>query len=379
MATIAMVIIILVLGITLIGLLVCLILNQCRKPAQSEECSPTLILRNWNPQAGFHYMAGFCVLNALLATERVKGLKLVVLLDSGLYKEDRLGFRAANKCYNSMDWFSYYFEPINQTSKPLVYWKNFVAQYGKRLPPASAALLQQPHALQRNSVYLFDRHLLNAVNPDGDRRKTFHRLWKKYFRVRPHVQRLANDFKRKHGFESKYVVAVHARLTDKWPSKSGTEDFPSRPPKDFWAHLVRDQIAKSNRNPRDVLVFVASDEQPFVDYMKRQNFAVVSIDAIRASVDTSGMKLATEQCDQGVMTTADCRKYNELIDASVHRGMKDKSNYVKGLDVLLDVLLLACGDVILRSRGSVSNSAEWFSKPTTKIVDVTDVYNQQLL
>jgi hypothetical protein len=359
----------------LILLLIFLRPKSKKREIYSEEQSPTVVLQNWNPEAGFHYMAGFCVLNALFTIEKSQGHNLVVLFDSGLYKEDRPEFIAENPFYSSIDWFSYYFEPINQTSKPLSYWKEFVNKNTAAIKSADLEKLQKE--IIPNSVYRFDRTSIHGVDTGPDRRKTFNRLWRKYFRVRPHIKKLENDFKQKHGFSKKYVIAVHARLTDKWPSKSGTEDNPSRPPKGFWTHLIREEIAKSGRQLKDVLVFVASDEQPFVDYMKTQDFEAVSIRAIRSHVDTAGMEMDTSKCEKGILSSPECRKYNELIDASVHRGMKKKSNYAKGLDVLLAVLLLSSGDVILRSRGSVSNSAEWFSNSSTKIVDVTDVYNQR--
>jgi hypothetical protein len=83
---------------------------------------PKVILRNFNAKAGFHDNI-YCINHALYACEQSKR-ELVVLLDSGLYKEDRPHFIADNPYYNQYDWLSYYFEPINQTDSPLRYWKN---------------------------------------------------------------------------------------------------------------------------------------------------------------------------------------------------------------------------------------------------------------
>ena len=86
---------------------------------------PVVVLRNFNSQSGFHYNI-YCLNHALYACEQSKRYQLVTLLDTGLYKEDRPDFIAENPCYNKYDWFSYYFEPINQTNKPLSYWKKWI-------------------------------------------------------------------------------------------------------------------------------------------------------------------------------------------------------------------------------------------------------------
>src|SRR3569623_888617 len=101
-------------------------------------CSPKVILRNFNSQAGFHYNI-YCINHALYACEQSKR-ELVVLFDSGLYKEDRPHFIDDNPYYNKYDWFSYYFEPINQTDKPLSYWKKWVFMHPLVTPIASSEL-----------------------------------------------------------------------------------------------------------------------------------------------------------------------------------------------------------------------------------------------
>ena len=342
--------------------------------------SPKVVIRNFNPQAGFHYNI-YCINHALHACEQSQQ-ELVVLLDTGLYKEDRPHFVVDNPYYNQCDWFSYYFEPINQTNKPLCYWKKWVKRHpfarplnlSKKNKTASTKTISYTKA----PVQIFNYHSLNKNHAlrGADRDQEFHRIWHRYFKLRPHIQQMVDDFKHEHDFANKYVITFHYRGTDKYSHKDGSEDDPEHPPYEFCSALIKKVIKQSERPLRDVVTFVATDEQPFIEHMKKENVNAVFTDAIRSSVSTSGLDMDFSRCEQGeINVTQEGKVYNELIKQSVHRGMQDKSNYIKGRDVLVDAILLGSGNVFIKSRGNVSNQASWIGGPQMESIDLVDAFN----
>lgn len=55
--------------------------------------------------------------------------------------------------------------------------------------------------------------------------------------------------------------------------------------------------------------------------------------------------------------------------------MPDKSNYIKGRDVLVDAILLGSGNIFIRSRGNVSNQASWIGGPAMESIDLVNEFN----
>ncbi len=338
-----------------------------------------IILRNFNPQAGFHYNI-YCINHALYACEQ-SNRKLVVLLDSGLYKEDRSQFITDNPYYNKYDWFSYYFEPINQTDKPSRYWKKWIARHPLAQPIASSelkepALENKNFRIKNNAPRVFNISSLDTSLSMEHRAQEFHRIWHQYFKLRPHIRKIVDDFKHKHNFANKYVITLHYRGTDKYDYKQGSEDGPEHPPYEFCSALVKKIIKKSGRPLSDIVTFIATDEQPFADHMKEAKVNAVFMDAIRSSTSTSNLSVDFSKCEQGVIDgTPESTLYNKLITQSVHRGMPDKSNYIKGRDVLVDAILLGSGNMFIRSRGNVSNQAAWIGGPHMKSIDLVNEFN----
>ncbi|MHA7877611.1 MAG: O-fucosyltransferase family protein [Bacteroidota bacterium] len=342
--------------------------------------APKVVIRNFNPQAGFHYNI-YCINHALQACERTKR-ELVVLLDSGLYQENRPQFIAENPYHNAYDWFSYYFEPINQTNKPLRYWHQWT-KYNPLMSSISPLQLKRPTSEKVVASYkrgcpvqTFDFYSLDHDANRDTRDQEFHRIWHQYFKLRPHIQQMVDEFKRKHDFANKYVITLHYRGTDKYGHKDGNEDGPEHPPYEFCAALVKKIIKNSGRPHSDIVTFVATDEHAFIEHMKKADVNAVFIDAIRSNINTSGLDLDFSQCKQGVIdSTPESKIYNELITQSVHRGMQEKSNYIKGRDVLIDAILLGSGNIFIKSRGNVSNQASWIGGPQMESIDLVDAFN----
>lgn len=156
-----------------------------------------------------------------------------------------------------------------------------------KLPvPEHAGLLTRKHTAR-----VFNRSSIDIFLSIEHRDQEFHRIWYKYFKLRPHIQQIVDDFKHKHDFANKYVIALHYRGTEKYDHKQGSENGPEHPPYEFCAALVKKTIKKSGRPLSDVVTFVATDEQPFVDYMKEAEVNAVFIDAIRSNTSTSDLNM----------------------------------------------------------------------------------------
>ncbi len=309
----------------------------------------TVIVRN---HQGGGFFANLSIINHCLHEHGQSQKKVIVLLDSGLYKEDRPQFIADNPYYNKYDWFSYYFEPINQTDKPLRYWKKCVDRH-----PLARAINSGGDAPQIFTVHsIKDYYAFDS--------EAFHRIWHKYFKLRPHIQQMIDEFKHKHDFANKYVITFHYRGTDKYNTLHAYEDNHEHPPYEFCSALIQKKIKESGEPLSNIITFIATDEQPFADYMRQESVNAVFIDAIRSNASTSDLDFSTAE-----------KVHNTLSAQSVHLGMPDKSNYIKGRDVLVDAILLGSGNIFIKSRGNVSRQAAWIGGPHMKSIDLVNEFN----
>lgn len=295
-----------------------------------------IVVKNENPEGGYGWFI-FNVLNMLAYAEK-HHLKPIVLMDSGLYLEKRKALQPTNIPYDPGNWFNNYFEAIGQLPTDATKVQEFTRTTWQKSPVDHAA--------------------------------TFPRLWDTYFKPLPYITQLVDDFKQKHRFSKfPYIITMHYRGTDKRPGKTSTEDNPISYDSDFCVSLLREEL---KQHP-GALIFVASDEQPFVEIIAKHFPDVAFTPSLRATISTSGLEVNTSSCEQGKRNSPECKIYNDLIEASVHRGMPDKSKHQKGVDVLLDMLLLAEGDVFFKSRGNVSNLPPWINT-SMRVVDMVNQY-----
>ena len=118
----------------------------------------------------------------------------------------------------------------------------------------------------------------------------------------------------------------------------------------------------------DRRVFVASDEQPFVDAVKAEFGDVFTYEeAYRSSFNSSGLDIGnTLNCRSG-NDSEPCRKLNEIIHKhTVHRS-SNVSPFKKGEDAVIDMWLLSRCDVFVRSSGNFSSQPKRIN-PNLKVV-----------
>jgi hypothetical protein len=328
-----------------------------------------MLIRNYNNDGGFFWQI-YNILNMLFLCEEY-GFKPVVMFDSGLYFEKRRQFVDKMHIYDKSNWFNHFFLPINESGQTQDFWVDYLEK-NKTLPVYEYRKTPSP-------VMIFDRKTLKSISNARGRIQSYTKMWHQYIRPQPHILKQVADFKMKHKLDGKHLIGMHFRGTDKFASSSGNEDEPLHYEYKFCLDLLREYLNTNGLNdPEKVCVFIASDEQPFVEFIEEAGLpiTVVSTDSIRSGVSTSGLVMDTSQCARGKIQNEVCRKFNELITESVHRGFPDTSKYVKGEDVLLDVLLLSGSNAFFRSRGNVSNFVGYIN-PECKIMDMVNLYKKK--
>ena len=160
-------------------------------------------------------------------------------------------------------------------------------------------------------------------------------LIQKYIKVRKPILDKVDSFVQEN-FTSNHIIGVHYRGTDK---KKETYLFPY---KEIVAR-VNDYI--SEHVLTDYKIFVASDEQPFVDYM--------------------------EQSFPGSVLTYDIQRSNDSLP--LHE-KKFRNQYSCGESAIIDCLLLSRGDVLIRTSSNLSLWSSFFN-PTIPVILIEKIVN----
>lgn len=340
---------------------------QATARSQTRQEKNVMIIQNYNNEGGFFWQM-YNILNMLYICKKYNFVP-VVLFTTGLYFEKRPRFTKSIPSYDPQNWFNHFFQPINHSSKSQDFWIRFTKKYD--VPVFKNAQITYP-------IMLFNRSTLKIANINKERRRLFPEIWRRYFIIQPHIMSEIDDFKRRY-FKNKLVIGMHFRGTDKFPSKTGTEDHPIHFEYDFCLKLLQDYIKSHKLSSKNAVIFIASDEQPFIQFIQKsqlENIQITSTNSIRSYTSTSGLSMDTTKCERGLMNSKVCIEYNNMIKKSVHRGFPDASKYTKGKDVLKDVLLLAESHVFYKSRGNVSSFVGYIN-PKAKIVDMVDVYQKK--
>ena len=124
----------------------------------------------------------------------------------------------------------------------------------------------------------------------------------------------------------------------------------------------------------DIYILGCSDEKPFLDFFKKRirSKFIFYEGATRSQLSTSDLqddftkipnrdklvKIENLNEEQKILY----QKREKLIDNSIHMGTKSVSNYKKGEDCLIDVLLLNQVDVLFQSKGNFSLYCEYFNQ-----------------
>jgi len=319
-----------------------------------------LVIRNYNPEAGLHWMA---IHNVIVSDNeaRKNNLKLVVILDSGLYLERDSKHQQDYSEYvdiNNNEWFSYYFKPIGIDDQEV----NDLWKHGEldNLPS-----LTRYNYIKNTIGYEFDRSALDKSDKNID----FSKGWSNAIKLKPYLQKKVEDFYNKY-MKGKFLIGIHVRGTDKFSSVDSHENNPKHFTYKQYCDAVEKEInlQKTLQN-KPISIFACSDEQPFIDYIKENlgnKYDIITTDdVLRSNISTSGVNIL---CDDN---NPECEHYK---NQSIHRGFKGHSNFKKGLDAVYEVCLLAKSDVFYKSRGNFSNSVNYIN-PNMKVIDMVSTFN----
>ena len=197
------------------------------------------------------------------------------------------------------NWWSYYFEPIS---------------IGARSNPVIEITDEQQSS--------FANKVLSQMS-----RVEAHRLIEKYIRIKAPLQKKIETFVTKQ-FKGNYVIGVHYRGTDKI----------SETPRIEYETVYR-EIERAVEGRNEFKLFIATDEQPFLDAITlRYPGKVLSLNAIRSTTQKA-----------------------------VHASRKNA--YQKGEEALLDCVLLSKTDLLIRTPSNLSACSALFN-PKLSVIEI---------
>lgn len=162
-------------------------------------------------------------------------------------------------------------------------------------------------------------------------------LINKYVIIKPHIQNKIDAFVNEH-FEGNYVIGIHYRGTDKY-SEAATVTY------EEVLDCIKNEVAQSDG--KNIKIFVATDEEPFLHYMhKNLPGKVVAIDAIRSHNGTP-----------------------------VHNS--SQNGYKKGEDALIDCILLSKCSKLYKMASNLSDVSIRFN-PLLPVVHITTAFYEKI-
>jgi len=167
-------------------------------------------------------------------------------------------------------------------------------------------------------------------------RKEIFKLIQKYIHIKPHIQEKITTFE-KENFKNHFVISVHYRGTDK------IIEAPRVPYEKVPEEILNVMKTYGDKKYK---IFVATDEQNFVDYMINLfgDLVCYNKDALRS---TSGNPVHLD---------------------------KNFSRYKSGEDALIDCILLSRANFLIRSSSNLSRWSTYFN-PKIPCVELNKRYN----
>lgn len=154
-------------------------------------------------------------------------------------------------------------------------------------------------------------------------------LMEKYIHIKPHIQDKINSFIANHFKDAEIVIGVHYRGTD----KISTREAP-RVPYAVVADTLKQQI--ENISNKNYLIFIATDEMDLVHYL------------------------------------------NEVFPGKICVNMeahKSNSNYEKGVNALMDCVLLSKTALLIRTDSNLSLVSSYFN-PQVPVIELSKAFWQ---
>jgi len=159
------------------------------------------------------------------------------------------------------------------------------------------------------------------------------KLMNKYIKIKPEIHQIVNEFVHSY-FDSYFVVGIHYRGTDKFIEAAPYVSYEK-------VASQLDSILKECNQPTKI--FVATDEQRFLDFMK--------------------IRYESKLIYQNI--------YRSVGNEPLHFTHHDK--YKNGLDAVVDCLLLSRCHVLLKTASNLSAFSQMFN-PSLYVVNLSLEY-----
>jgi len=238
-------------------------------------------------------------------------LDLLKSYDKGRFHSIEVDFRNEGHYYDAKkgpDWWGYYFEPIK------------LGPEGRKQRIYGCTQYVNPYNIEYRTT----------------RRKAYH-LIDTYIQIKPDIQKDIDDYEARE-FAEHFVIGLHYRGTDK------RSEAPPVPYKKVVDVVYAEVLKHRNDNVR---IYVATDEQQFLNYMISQFGDLVCYypDAIRS---VSGKAL--------------------------HYDPKH-SSYQVGREALIDCVLLSRTDTLIRTSSNLSLCSTFFN-PDLQVKELSKRWNR---
>jgi hypothetical protein len=241
----------------------------------------------------------------------------------GLYHYEKNSYMGVEVDFEN---FGLYYQPTFGNN-----WWNYYCYPIKIGKKDEAPFIKNCRSFQEYADYaMFTEKKLNRLQVNE--------LIQKYITILPPIQIKIENFVRNH-FGDSHIIAIHYRGTDK------IHEAP-RVSYETISEQVKDYI--NSNQLFNYKIFIASDEQQFVNYMEEVFFAhVIVYDAARSS---NGLPL----------------HYDSTVD-----------NFKKGEEALIDCILLSRGNILFRTSSNLSLWSGYFN-PYLPIKELSSRFNDTI-
>lgn len=265
--------------------------------------------------------AGFCAIMVYVLNGIRKAHELGAIPVIDFNKDNTPEFYS--KAHGEYIW-DYFFEPVSAYTAGQV--KSFVNE-GMITPdaillPTSAEVMRIHHEEEDRLATFW------AKNTPSDKQKWLaqkralgREYIQKYISVRPGIVAKVDAFISAH-FKNQYMIGIHIRGTD----------FAYASPTPITRYFEETDGIIKQKGKKDCLVFLATDQQQYLEaFQARYKDKLVYSNALRSDNHIAPFRLAVED------------------------------GYRKGEDVLIDVLILAACNHVLKGAAAVGEMALWFN------------------
>lgn len=234
------------------------------------------------------------------------------------------------------NWWNYFFKPI-QSNKLVKKIINYGNSYGYEI-------INQWPLVDTNKPYLYNNGTFQNIIR-YDMQIKWNEMYK-YIQLNDKMNNKINQFM-KENFKP-LMIGIHYRGTDKFASYGGTEDMKENKHLNYETVIskIKEFIQNHFKTSKEEYgLFIASDEQPFVDRMTTEfPKLVVSYSSFRSQLNTSGLELPNSKKNEN-------EQLRQIQKQSIHRGHQHISPYKKGEDAVMDIWLLSNCKYFFRTHG----------------------------